>query len=368
MPKGSFNETRPLSESFKKKMTELREQFKKGPPPLTEADKIETPLKRGIALFKQQKWLEARQQFEQAVRQAPKDANTYYHRGLAAKRMNDLGLALRDFSRALELDPEDADAYFHRGEIYERQTQDDKALADYQQALQLNPDYTEARQGQMVIHIKRGLDLFTKKQFDLAVGYFNRAITVKPNVVGPYLYRAWAYEGLGYRDLALADYQHVIELDPKSVDSYYARAIFYIKQKMLDKAITDLKKALQINPEATLVHEALKKAQQELKMQTQIKEMETRYSKYVRKIAVGYKKEKGKLKTQYEAEIKRLKEKIKVLEKDRKMLLEIAKQRPEYHYHITAPELSKSLLEPEASMRSEMFRKARLNLPDVKDE
>ena len=57
------------SKEFQKKMTELREKFKGGPPPLTEADKIETPLKRGIALFQQQKWLEAKQQFDEAVNQ-----------------------------------------------------------------------------------------------------------------------------------------------------------------------------------------------------------------------------------------------------------------------------------------------------------
>jgi len=57
------------SREFQQKMAELKEKFRGGPPPLSEADKAETPLKRGIALFQQQKWLEARQQFDQAVKQ-----------------------------------------------------------------------------------------------------------------------------------------------------------------------------------------------------------------------------------------------------------------------------------------------------------
>ncbi len=53
--------------------------------------------------------------FNQAIRLDPDNAELYRNRGVAYKKLGQFYYALRDFSRAIKLDPDDADSYNHRG-------------------------------------------------------------------------------------------------------------------------------------------------------------------------------------------------------------------------------------------------------------
>src|SRR5437870_1440211 len=57
------------------------------------------------------------QRFGQAIRLNPKDAEAYYNRGNAYRRLKQDPAALNDYSAAIKLNPDDARSYTNRGSI-----------------------------------------------------------------------------------------------------------------------------------------------------------------------------------------------------------------------------------------------------------
>lgn len=332
---GRFSEVATPSPEFTKKMAEIREMAKKGPRPLTETEKKETPLKLGITLYKKQNWLKAKEVFDEAVTQSPQDANVYYHRGLALQRMNHLTQAIMDFTKAIELDPEDADAYYHRGKIYQRQEQLGLALKDYARSIQLNPDYAESYNNRGWLY--GGINKPHEALLD-----FNKAVELMPNEAIVYHGRGKVLGVLGQVDEAISDFNKVLKLLPDKETAYYDRGVAYARKGEFKKAMSDLKKTLQLRPDFALALDARKKVEQEL-ITRQIMD---KIKKADQQIARQYQKDKDRLKTKYEAEIKQLQAKIKHLEETQKMLLDIAKQKPEYHYHITSQEAPGIIAQP----------------------
>src|SRR5215471_7497333 len=79
-----------------------------------------------------------------ALKLRTKDANAYYHRGLAKIDKGDLDGAIAEFNRAIELDPKYAKAYNNRGNAKIAKGDLDQASADYNRAIDLDPKYANA--------------------------------------------------------------------------------------------------------------------------------------------------------------------------------------------------------------------------------
>ena len=58
------------------------------------------------------------QDFNQAQKLDPKDAEIYYSRGLAHRRLGKNDLAVQDYSEAIKLDPKNAETYNNRANAY----------------------------------------------------------------------------------------------------------------------------------------------------------------------------------------------------------------------------------------------------------
>ena len=87
------------------------------------------------------------------------DADAYYNRGNAKKKLQDYRGAIADFTIAIKLNPDDVDAYNNRG-IAKKNLQDYRgAIADYNKAIELKPDYVNA-------YINRGNAKYELKDLD----------------------------------------------------------------------------------------------------------------------------------------------------------------------------------------------------------
>jgi Flp pilus assembly protein TadD len=76
--------------------------------------------------------------YNEAARLNPKDAEAPFNRGLAYLRTDKHDLAARDFTEVITLQPKHADAYVYRGIIRVYQNKDKDAEADFQKAYQLD--------------------------------------------------------------------------------------------------------------------------------------------------------------------------------------------------------------------------------------
>jgi tetratricopeptide (TPR) repeat protein len=96
-------------------------------------------LNRGVALYRDGNYVEAREAFYTAVRLRPDSAAAYVDRGAARVRTGDVSGGLADYTRALELSPLDPDIYYNRGNAYMLLGRPVEAIADYTRAVELRP-------------------------------------------------------------------------------------------------------------------------------------------------------------------------------------------------------------------------------------
>ncbi|MFA5793705.1 MAG: tetratricopeptide repeat protein [Candidatus Brocadiia bacterium] len=379
----------------KQSLDELKQIFRKGLPPERKPTEAEGMLRQGISAFKEGKFPAARILLNIAVKLLPEDdklsdtdrqtkADAYYHLGLVHQADNNLDGALYTFSRAIELDPDDADAHFYRAGIYHNYNQLKAALKDYSAAIELNPDYTEALR-------ERASLLFDIRQFQPAVADADRLIELEPANGWHYFLRAMIYETMGRLEEAIsdctkalelqppeheplqgkippalnalaytirgrsyglmgelakarADFDRLIKLEPDNPDAYFYRGVMFAQgaqmmsesdqyQALLAKAVADFRQSLKLKPGDRTTNDYLVQAEQELAG----RQMEAKIRDIQNEIASRYQKDSAKLQDKYEAEITLLKKEIELLKEHVKVIAEISKQKPEYHYHIETP-------------------------------
>lgn len=102
------------------------------------------PFQRGVALYREGRYLAAITAFDQAARLEPNAAAVYSNRGAAKVHAGDLPGAMVDYSRAIELGPTDAEVYFNRGNAYVALGNYAAAITDYTRAGEFRPAFARA--------------------------------------------------------------------------------------------------------------------------------------------------------------------------------------------------------------------------------
>lgn len=82
--------------------------------------------------------------FTQAIRLSPNDAQAYSNKGLAHAALGDQQGAIEDFNQALRLNSKLATAYYNRGFVRSELQNYQGALEDFNQAIRFNPNDADA--------------------------------------------------------------------------------------------------------------------------------------------------------------------------------------------------------------------------------
>lgn len=98
----------------------------------------------GVRLYREGYYTSARDAFDTAVRQEPRNATAFNNRGVARARLGDLNGAVLDYTRAMELAPTDAETVFNRGNAYAAAGNLPAAISDFTTAVTLRPGYSQA--------------------------------------------------------------------------------------------------------------------------------------------------------------------------------------------------------------------------------
>lgn len=100
---------------------------------------VETLLREVQDDLKAERYLEARQKLERAVKHVGDNPALWSTLGLARDRLNEIEPAIAALYRALALMPQDAQLHFHLGLLHERKGDVAKALDEYRKGLALDP-------------------------------------------------------------------------------------------------------------------------------------------------------------------------------------------------------------------------------------
>jgi tetratricopeptide (TPR) repeat protein len=100
-----------------------------------------------------------------------------------------------------------------------------------------------------VAYFNRGKALNLRKEHDLAISDYSRAIAVNPGLTEAYVNRGNIYKDKGEYALAILDYNKAIELNPKLAEAWNNRGTVYFNQGQYAPAIADYSKAIELRPD-----------------------------------------------------------------------------------------------------------------------
>ena len=99
---------------------------------------------RGFQFTSEQRFEDAINDFNEAIKIAPRDARAHEARAAVEIKINDLDRATADYSEAIKLNPDEVRNYLYRAYIYEVRGDVANSMADTEKALRMQPKNAEA--------------------------------------------------------------------------------------------------------------------------------------------------------------------------------------------------------------------------------
>lgn len=161
---------------------------------------------RAETLLKMQRYSEALEGFDAALRLAPDDASAHVGRGQALWRLGKLEQARAAYDQAVAL-KQDVHSLSSRGHLLAHQEDLAGAISDFSRALDLAPENIGVRINRANAYAQRG-------EFAKALEDYATALKINERDAAIYRGRGWVYERQGLLELARADYERGLELSP----------------------------------------------------------------------------------------------------------------------------------------------------------
>lgn len=173
------------------------------------------------------KWLTRSLQWE------PKDADAWYYLGRAKYNENRFADAVQCFQQALKLDPKSVKAQDNLGLSYQGLGQTDAAIAAYQTAIAWQSDSAIKNAGPL---LDLGILLMEQNRTQEAVPYLTQAVTIAPKEPRHHEELGKAYMRLEEWQKAQAELETAVALSPQNSRLHYLLGRVYSKEGFAEKA------------------------------------------------------------------------------------------------------------------------------------
>jgi len=247
----------------------------------------------GMRLYKEGKYKDAIEAFQQVVNLNLNSFMAFYYLGLSLLADRRYGEAIEPLKTALDLQPDYVQAHLALGDAYLKQGDTTEARAEYLRALELQPGYAAAFDGlgrlfevkgddeQAEQQYRRALeinvafadaythlgDLYLRKSRPVdAIDLFLKAISMKPDFSSAYTRLGVAYADEKMYNDAIAAIRKAQTLSPLDPEPYISLARIYLELQSFRRAEAEIQAALALDnnsPGAHLVLSDLKRAQED---------------------------------------------------------------------------------------------------------
>lgn len=199
----------------------------------------------GAVYAAEQKFDEARVQFEIAASKDPKAPDPIIQIAQTYAQQNNITMALQQVSRALALDPKNIQALVFKADLYAKQHLDEQASAAYDDAIVASPD--DAQKVQIVI--RKAAYFVQEKKNSQAESIFLQGIAQYPKV--PQIYVAYGDFLASQKNLdkAKTEWQAALAIDNTNVDALNRLAQLSMQQQKYQDAVGYLKRVTAAAPD-----------------------------------------------------------------------------------------------------------------------
>ncbi len=204
----------------------------------------------GEKFLEKQKWDEAANAYNQAIKVNQNFSWSYYKLGQALAQLQRWDEAIQAYYKAIKLNPDFPWSYHHLGNALVKVEKWSEAIIAYRQIIKINPhSYWD--------YHKLGEALVKVGEFEEAIASYQTAIKLNPEIKGTYQKLADIFFEVGNLTAAETAYRQAIKLNPEVVLYRQCWGDVLLKQKRFDEAIAIYLEVAKIRPNLTWMHRRL---------------------------------------------------------------------------------------------------------------
>ncbi|HRZ86921.1 MAG TPA: tetratricopeptide repeat protein [bacterium] len=207
----------------------------------------DTYFKKGNTCYKEQKYDQAADYYQQAVDINPEHLGAMYNLALAYQMRGLYGKAEEYFKKSLALDATYLPAWVGLGLINTRQGRYDDAIAAYKEALKFEKDYYIAHLNLAAVYAK-------KKMYKEAVEESKTALNINPREINGHLLLGNIYNVNKEYDKAIEEYEWILKIEPKFFLAQLHISTAYAEKGDFEKALQHIQMARQLTDKAEFIH------------------------------------------------------------------------------------------------------------------
>lgn len=186
----------------------------------------------------------------------PKYPRANFHKGQIEFILGEMDSAINHFNNSIMQEPMEKIGYLFRGMAYVEKKEYNLGILDYTKAIEIDRDYIEA-------YGKRAEALKLKGDFQEALKDTQMEIELSPEKFQGYMRRGDLNFKLKNYQNSVLDYTEAVEIFPNSAEAYSKRSIAKLmvsssRNSMLE-ALQDMNKSLEINPNSLKTQEYRKR-------------------------------------------------------------------------------------------------------------
>lgn len=201
----------------------------------------------GAVYATEQRYDDARAQFEIAAAKDPKNSDPIMQIAQTYSAQNNTPMALQTIARALAIDPKNVQALVFKADLYAHQHDDARASAAYDDGIVAAPD--DASKVQIVV--RKAAYFINDKKYSQAEGIFLQGIAQYPKV--PEIYLAYGDYLASQKNLdkAKTEWQMALSIDNDSTDALSRLAQLSLHEGKYQDGVVYLKHLTSVQPDPT---------------------------------------------------------------------------------------------------------------------
>jgi len=178
--------------------------------------------------------------FSKRIASNPKDADSYWKRGILEAKLGKYPPAILDYQLAIKIDSTKADYYYSLADANFLMGHTRESKDEFQKCIDLDPKNTGAmmRLGELYFYVKK---------YPEAIGLIDQALKVDPYLAKAYFMKGMIFLEKGDTAKAISSMQTAVEQDTKYFDAYVQLGLVFTR-KGSAAALTYFDDAINIKP------------------------------------------------------------------------------------------------------------------------